>query len=98
MLQVNITQLVAAVQEAAPFTLPEMNEGMSYLYRKIYRPLTVGMEARWPDLDFDAFESEDINAFSGLYDDVLVKNGLQADGIAKTLRQIAPVCKESAYV
>ena len=98
MLQVNIEQLVAAVKEAAPFALPEMNEGESYLYNNLYGRLSRGEVVCLSELDFDAFASEDIGSICNLYNDVLGKSSYQVDNIMKTLRRIAPVCKAATYV
>jgi len=97
-MHVNITQLVAAVLEAAPFMLPEMNIGTRYLYNSIYCPLARGEEVRLSCLDFSAFDSEDINSFNDLFNNVLDQNNCQANGIAEILRKIAPVSKSASYV
>jgi len=98
MLQINIKQLVAAVQDATPFVKPEMNEGTSYLHSSIYNRLSRGWEVRLSDLDFNAFDSEDISSLSCLYRDVYEQNNYKANRIADTLRNIVPVCKTTAYV
>ena len=98
MLQVNIRQLVAAVQEADPFALPEMSEGTSYLYNNIYDRLSRGENVWLSDLDFDAFTSEDIGSLDYLHDNILGNNGFQADCIIKTLRKITPLCRAEVYV
>jgi len=98
MLQVNINLLVSAVHKADPFVLPEMNEGTNYLYHSIYEPLSMGEDVRLSGLDFDAFDSEDINTFHALYGDVLEAKGYQSGNIMKALRKITPACKTAAYV
>ena len=98
MLQLNIKQLVAAVKEAAPFVLPEMNKGTSYLYNSVYGRLSMGEQVRLSDLDFDAFDSEDITALHNLYEDVFEKNNHQASGIVDILRKATLVCKDASYV
>jgi hypothetical protein len=98
MLQVNIKQLVAAVQKAAPFALPEMSAGTNYLYNSLYNRLSTGEDVLLSDLDFSAFNSEDIRTLHSLYNDVFEKSNRQADGIISTLRQITPACKDAAYV
>jgi len=93
-----MTQFKTAIQEAAHFTVPEMNSGTSYLYDIVYCRLINGEEVLLSDFDFDAFDSEDIHSFSDLYDNMFGKNNHQADSIINTLRQVAPVCEAVAYV
>jgi len=98
MIQVNIAGLVEAVQKASPFTMPDMDEGTSYLFNKVYTRLINDETVHLSDLDFSAFEEDDIQTLARLYDDVFEKNTRQADGIADTLRRAAPVCKTAAYI
>ena len=98
MIQVNIAGFVGAMQKAAPFVLPEMSDGASYLYNMVYSRLANDEIVGLSELDFSAFEEEDIQSLAGLYDDVLEKNSHQAYGIADTLRKAAPVCKAAAYI
>ena len=98
MLQINITQLVAAIQNAPPFAVPEMNKGTAYLFNKVYTRLSSGEDVGLSDLDFNAFDQEDIDALKDLYYNVFEQNNYQASNIVDTLRQIAPVCKAATYV
>jgi len=95
---VNITQLIAAVKKAAPFVLPEMDEGTGYLYDNIYSRLSRGEAVLFSGMDFDAFDSEDIRSLCEIYDNVFEKNNYQAGGIVRTLRQVDPVCKAAVYI
>ena len=97
-MQVNIKQLMAAIHEAAPFTLPEMNEGTSYLFANVYNRLSIGANVTISSLDFSAFDSDDIRLLSDLYDNIFEKNASQSEGIVETLQRISPMCKASAYV
>ena len=96
--KLNVAQLVAAVKDAPPSALPEMNEGTSYLFNKIYRRLASDGYVLLSDLDFNAFELEDLSILSSLYDHVFERYNCQASGIAGTLRGFAPVCKTATYV
>jgi len=98
MVQVNIAGLVEAVQRASPFTMPEMDEGTSYLFNKVYNRLANDETVMLSELDFSAFESDDIQTLARLYDDVFEKNYYQANSIADTLRNAAPVSKAAAYI
>jgi hypothetical protein len=98
MVQVNIAGLVAAIQKAPPFSFPEMNEGATYLFNLVYNHMANDNAVRLSELDFSAFEAEDINSLADLYNDVIEKNNHHADSIASTLRKIDPVCRVAAYV
>lgn len=98
MLKINILQLISEVQNAPCFEPPKMSTGTNYLYDNIYTRLSKGENARFSDLDFTAFESEDISTLQDLYNDVYGKNNSQASNIADTLRKIIPICKTAAYV
>jgi len=98
MLQINITQLVAAIQNAPPFAIPEMNTGTAYLFNKVYTRLSSGEDVGLSSLDFDAFDQEDIDVFKDLYYNVFEQNNYQASSIVDTLRKITPVCKRTTYV
>jgi hypothetical protein len=97
-MQVDIKQLAAALRKAPPFALPEMNEGTSYLYNRVYNRLVNGDIVRLSDLDFSAFEEDGIRALCSLYDDVIEKNAHHANSIANILREAAPICKAAAYI
>ena len=42
-----------------------------YLYDKVYCRMSSGHDVRLSEIDFNAFESEDIDSFRDLYSDVL---------------------------
>lgn len=98
MISVNVKQLVSAIAEADAFKMPDMNEGTSYLYNSIYNNLSLNMDVLLSDIDFDAFEPEDIDLLNDLHSDVFERNGCAANGIMSTLRQVSPVCKAVGYV
>lgn len=50
MLKINITQLITAVQDAAPFAAPEMSDGTSYLFDSVYTCLSKGKDVRLSEL------------------------------------------------
>jgi len=98
MLRVDIKQLISAIQEAPAFAIPETSSGTSYLLNNIYNPLSRGENVRLSDLDFNAFNSEDISTLNELYDDIFERSNYQADNIISTLRLIVPTTKATAYV
>lgn len=98
MITVSVKQLVSAIAEADAFKMPEMNEGTAYLYHTIYSNLSQNKDVKLSEIDFDAFEADDINCLNDLHSDVLEKNCCTANGIITTLQQISPICKAVGYV
>ena len=98
MLKINISQLMAAVQEAPSFDFPEMNEGTSYLFTSLFCRLASDEEVCISDLDLNSFTIEDIGSIGDLYNNVFEQSNYQINGIAGALRRIAPICKAGAYV
>ena len=97
MITVSVKNLVEAIREADAFALPDMSAGVSYLYA-VFSRMSKGHDVLLSELDFGAFELEDIDSFSDLYSDVFERNHYAAKGIASTLRKIDPACKAVAYV
>ena len=97
-LKLNLTQLVVSIQNAPPFSFPEMNKGTAYLFNKVYTRLSRGEDVGLSSLDFNAFDQEDIDVLKDLYYNVFEQNSYQASNIVNTIRQIAPVCKTATYI
>lgn len=98
MLTVNVKQLVAAIEEADVFKLPDMNRGTRYLYDRVYGCLSEGRELRLSDVDFGGFELEDIDSMRELYSDTLECNGSKADALARAFRDMPPYTAVPAFV
>jgi hypothetical protein len=98
MITVSTTQLVDEIREADAFKLPEMNAGTGYLYDTVYCRMAGGHSVSLSELNFDAFEREDVDSLHDLYTDVFERNYHLADRIAATLRAIVPVSKAVAYI
>lgn len=98
MITVSTKNLVAAIREADGFKLPDMNKGTGYLYNDIYRRLTRGEDVRLSEIDFDAFEADDLDSLNDLHSDVFERNYYAANSISSALRTIVPVCKAVGYV
>ena len=97
-MKIDINMLIAAVQKTPKYGLPEMNEGTSYLHKTFYKTLATGEDVLFSEINFDAFENEDIGNVNQLHSNVFNKNYYEARGIASTLDKITPVCKTTAYV
>ena len=98
MIEVSTKRLVDAIEEARAFKLPGMSAGADYIYRNIYGRLTHGMGVRMGDIDFGAFELDDVDTMRDLYSNVLESNESKADSLAGTLRGLPPVIRASAFV
>jgi hypothetical protein len=98
MINVSVKNLVEAIREADAFELPHMNEGTAYLYNSVYNKLARNMDVRLSELDFDAFEPEDVDTFKDIYSDVFESNYYAGNRIASALRSVAPASKAVAYV
>lgn len=98
MIEVSVKQLASAIAEADAFQMPGMNEGTSYLYHTVYSRLSRDIDIKLSDIDFDAFEPEDIDSLNDLHSDVFERNCYAASGMMSALRQVSPVCKSVCYV
>ena len=98
MITLSTTQLTEAVNKAAAFSLPDMNEGMGYLYNNLYIRLSKGEDVTISSLDFDAFEPEDIDSLNNLHEKVFERNQYAAGGIMSALPKTAPIHKAVGYV
>ena len=98
MMQIDIKRFLAAARELPPFALPDMDCGTRYLYENVYVPLSMGKHVLLCGLDFDSFCEDDICSLASLHDDVLEQNACQSDGIARSMRAAAPLCKAEAYI
>ena len=98
MITVSIKQLMSAIEEADIYEQPDMNEGTGYLYSNLYRRLSSGFDVKLSDLDFEAFEPEDIETLNGLHRNIFERDKYMTKGIVSTLRNASPAHKAVAYV
>ena len=98
MITVSIKHLLAAIEEADVYRLPDMSAGADYIYNNLYRKLSRGEELRLSSIDWNRFELDDVDTIRELHFDVLEANESRADNIARSLRGISPVTTAAAYV
>jgi len=98
MITVSVMQLVDAIKEADVYRLPDMNEGTRYLYKNLYTRLANGDDVMLSSLNFDAFDSEDIDSISDMHSGIFARDHYAASSIMSTLRQVAPVSRAVGYV
>ena len=98
MQKINISQLLAAVQNAPAFAAPEMSSGTSYLFNNVYKRLSGGESVCISVLDFDAFDSEDIGFLRELYNNIYEDHNHKTCVVVNSLQVITPISKDSVYV
>ena len=98
MITVSVSQLISAIEEADAFSLPGMNAGVDYIYNNIYRRLANGEEVRLSEINYNAFDIEDVDFMRDIYSDVLEKNESRANSLTHTLCGIPPVVAAAAFV
>lgn len=98
MISVSTNALLSAIEEAEEFKLPEMNEGMQYLYDELYGKVLRGMELHLSEIEFDRFELDDVDMMRDLYSDTLEVNERKAETINNSLMNIPPAAVVSDFV
>jgi hypothetical protein len=87
-----------AVNESEAFSLPHMSEGSDYLYNNLYERLAREESVLLSELDFNAFELDDVDFMQDLYSDILEQNETKAYSIAHSLRGLPPAVVATAFV
>ena len=98
MITVSVKKLVAAIEEAEAFNLPDMMEGTRYLYDNLYRKLSCGMSVGLSDINFGAFMLDDVDTIRELHSDIFEPNEYRAETIARSLRGLLPTVAVPAFV
>ena len=97
MITVSTKQLVSAIEEAEAYHLPDMNEGVCYLYNELYRRLSDGSNLLLSEIDFDRFELDDIDFIRELHSSFESNEG-KANTLIRALWGIPPATKASAFI
>lgn len=97
-MHVSIPHLLTAIQAEPAFKLPVMEDGVAYLYHRVYVPLSQDKDVSLKSLDFEAFDQDDLETLKEMYDMVFEANSFKANGLTSTLTKIAPVSKSVLYV
>lgn len=97
-MHIDIKKLKEAVSQAASFKLPEMDSGTNYLYEDIYIRMLHGEEVRLSEINFSAFQADDIDSFIKLHKSTLEKNEIAANNIITALQKIKPGYVPVAFV
>ena len=98
MITVSVKQLVDSIMEADVYKFPDMNEGTGYLYNNLYKRISNGEDVRLSQINYNAFELDDIDSMRDLYSDVLERNEYKTDSLARTLRGLSPAATAPAFV
>jgi len=91
MITVSVKQLVSAIEEADVFRLPDMTEGTEYIYDNLYRRLSGGEDIRLSEINFNCFETDDIDSMRELYSNTLEANRYKAETITHSLHRLSPI-------
>ena len=98
MITVSVKQLLSAIEEAEVFKFPSMSAGADYIYNGLYGRLTRGEDVRLSEIDYNAFELDDIDTMRDLYSNVLEVNERRGDTLTSALRGIPPIVTAAAFV
>ena len=98
MITVSVKKLVAAIEEAGAFNLPDMTDGTRYLYDNLYGKLSCGIAMGLSDINFGAFTLDDVDNIRDLHSDVLEANEYKAEAISHSLRGLQPAVATAAFV
>ena len=98
MLTVSVKALVEAIQDTEAYSLPEMNSGTEYLYKNLYSRLVHGDTVHLSDLDFDAFEAEDVGELEDLYSNVFCAHGSQTSRLRAEFHNMPAAVARTRYV
>ena len=98
MITVSVKQLISAIEDAEVFRFPSMSAGAEYIYNSLYGRLTRGEDVRLSEIDYNAFELDDIDTMRDLYSNILEVNERRADALTSALRGLPPVVTAAAFV
>ena len=98
MITISVKQLMAAIEEAEVFSLPDMSAGADYIYNSLYRRLSSGEEVRLSEIDWSRFELGDVDVIRELHFDVMEVNEYRAAAMSRTLRDASPTTAAAAFV
>jgi len=97
MITVSTKQLVSALDKAVEFRLPDMNEGVCYLYNELYRRLAGSSDLRLSEINFDRFELDDVDFIRELHSGFENNEG-KAHSMIRALWSIPPTTKASVFI
>ena len=95
MLKLDIEKFRANMRELPFFPDPSMSEGLKYLMRMVYECLLAEKDVHISNLDFNAFDSDDLQYLIGLYSGEYESKSYR---LAVSLRAITPVHAVSSFV
>ena len=98
MVTVSVKKLVAAIEEAEAFKLPDMTDGTQYLFDNLYRKLSCNMSVGLSEINFDAFVLDDVDTIRELHSDIFEPNEYKAETITRSLRGLPPTVAVAAFV
>ena len=86
-----------AIHEQEAYAEPEMEDGVAYLYENVQRKLSKNLSVHMSDLDFDAFELDDIDELAKRYRDNDERRYRTTAQTASQLSHMKPIPTPAAY-
>jgi len=96
MLTVNVKQLMEAIHDQEAYADSVMNDSTSYLFDNVQRKLERNLSVRISDLDYDAFDLEDVDALADLYNE-RDERCCAVVTTSDNVRRMKPVAAASSY-
>ena len=97
MLKVDISQLATAIRTVAPFAFREISSGTQYIRDEICNCLASGKKVKFSEIDFSAFDMEDIDDLLDYQHEVDLINH-KSGSVAQSLREIEPAVVSGIFV
>ena len=97
-MHVHIPNLLSSIKNASAFELPKMSTGTKYIHDNVYMRFINDKDIRISGLNFNAFETDDIEAIVDLVIGDFNNSNQRFYEITNALRQTPPICKDVVYV
>jgi hypothetical protein len=97
MLTISVKRIVDAITIAPTFTPPELNVGAQYIQEKIADRLARGNEVRLSEINFEAFDLEDIDGFQSFHEH-MGQHEHRCDQVAQAFFKLKPATVSGTFI
>lgn len=97
MLSISIPKLFDALANAPTFKPQELNAGAQYIQDEIHNKLANGIAVNLKELNFSAFELEDISTFRDFYSD-MERHDYKCEQVGQSLQRLKPIALPGTFV